>query len=225
MVSMLDSAPLLVIISIIVGYMFGSLPLAYRISRSRGVDIFSTGTGLAGATNVRRTLNVYVAAVVLLGDVGKGIMAIVCGRLLGVDDAWIILTAMATVVGHWHSVFTGFRGGDGLAVLGGLAIALFSVYGFIAAAAAAAVSLGAQRMPITSLLGIVFGYATLAALGYRYDLDPLLTLGMGVVSAMVLARAIRSNVAGRQQQEAEETPESESLLEGSSEGVTRGERR
>ena len=37
-----------------VGYLMGALPLADRLSRRSGVDIFRTGTGLAGATNVMR---------------------------------------------------------------------------------------------------------------------------------------------------------------------------
>ncbi len=190
---MLEST-LVLIIAMFVGYMFGALPLAYRMGRIQGVDIFAEGTGLAGATNVRRVLNVYAGAIVLLGDIGKGIMAIVCGRLLGVDDSWIILVGMAAVVGHWHSVFTGFRGGDGVALLGGITIAMFGGYGFIAAVVASAVTLAAQKTPITSLVGTVFGYIALVALAMAYDLDLRLALGVGALFAMVLARAIKSNL-------------------------------
>ena len=210
---MLESA-LALIISMFVGYMFGALPLAYRIGRIQGVDIFAEGTGLAGATNVRRVLNTYAGALVLLGDIGKGIMAIVCGRLLGVDDSWIILVGMAAVVGHWHSVFTGFRGGDGLATLGGITIALFLIPGFIAAVVASAVTLVAQKTPVTSLAGTVFGYITLAALGFAYELGLFpyeanlsLTLGVGALFAMVLARAFKSNLRLRRGQDFAEVSE------------------
>ena len=107
----MDSAPLLTI-SLLVGYLFGSLPLADRISRRHGVDIFASGTGLAGASNVRRSVGKYTAGVVLVGDLAKGVLAVISARVLGVNDAWIILVATATVVGHWHSVFAGFRGMD-----------------------------------------------------------------------------------------------------------------
>ena len=200
---MLESA-LVLIISMFVGYMFGALPVAYRIGRIQGVDIFAEGTGLAGATNVRRVLNTYAGAVVLLGDMGKGIMAIVCGRLLG----------MAAVVGHWHSVFTGFRGGDGLATLGGITIALFLIPGFIAVAAASAVTLVAQKTPVTSLVGTLSGYITLAALGFAYELGLFpyeanlsLTLGVGALFAMVLARAAKSNLRIRRGQDFVEVSE------------------
>jgi glycerol-3-phosphate acyltransferase PlsY len=210
---LLESA-LILIIAMFVGYMFGALPLAYRIGRIQGVDIFAEGTGLAGATNVRQVLNVYAGALVLLGDIGKGIMAIVCGRLLGVDDSWIILVGMAAVVGHWHSVFTGFRGGDGLATLGGITIALFLIPGFIAAVVASAVTLVAQKTPVTSLAGTVFGYITLVALGFAYELGLFpyeanlsLTLGVGALFAMVLARAFKSNLRLRRGQDFAEVSE------------------
>ena len=205
---MLEST-LVLIISMFVAYMFGALPLAYRMGRIRGVDIFAEGTGLAGATNVRRVLNVYAGAIVLLGDIGKGIMAIVCGRLLGVDDSWIILVGMAAVVGHWHSVFTGFRGGDGVALLGGITIALFGVHGFVAAVVASAITLAAQKTPVTSLIGTVFGYIALVALGLTYDLDTRLILGVGALFAMVIARAIKSNIRIRRARDFSEVIEDE----------------
>jgi acyl-phosphate glycerol 3-phosphate acyltransferase len=204
--ALMDSAPLLTI-SLLVGYLFGSLPLADRISRRRGVDIFASGTGLAGASNVRRSVGKYTAGVVLLGDLAKGVLAVISARVLGIDDAWIILVATATVVGHWHSVFAGFRGGDGLATLGGIVIALFPLYGLIAAVVATAVALGAQKAPYTSLMGIVFGYTTLAALGFAYELDLGLILGIGGLVALVLARATKSNLRRRRFEELEEYPD------------------
>ena len=121
---------------------------------------------------------------------------------------------MAAVVGHWHSVFTGFRGGDGLATLGGITIALFLIPGFIAAVVASAVTLVAQKTPVTSLAGTVFGYITLAALGFAYELGLFpyeanlsLTLGVGALFAMVLARAFKSNLRLRRGQDFAEVSE------------------
>ena len=44
------------LLAIAIGYVLGAIPVADRISRRLGVNIFSTGTGLAGASNVRRTV-------------------------------------------------------------------------------------------------------------------------------------------------------------------------
>ena len=154
----------------VIGYLLGALPIADRVSRRRGVDIFSSGTGLAGATNVRRQVGNVPSAIVVLGDFAKGVLAVVVADLLGVDkgSVWILLPAAAAIVGHWKSVFTGFRGGDALVTLGGIIIALFPIQGFISVAVAVAIALVAQRLPFSSLLNIVFGYLTLAILNYNY---------------------------------------------------------
>ena len=52
----------------VIAYIFGALPLADRVSRRRGVDVFSSGTGLAGATNVRRNVGFIPASLVVLGE-------------------------------------------------------------------------------------------------------------------------------------------------------------
>ena len=56
----------------IAGYLLGALPLAVQISRRLGVDILSTGTGLAGASNVLHSVGKVATVFVVLGDLGKG---------------------------------------------------------------------------------------------------------------------------------------------------------
>ena len=183
----------MIIISIVVGYLLGSLPIAERISRRGGIDIFSAGTRLAGASNVRREVGNRSAALVLAGDVGKGALAVISGQMLGVDGPWLLLPAGAAIVGHWNSVFTGFRGGDALATFAGIIIAMFPTYGIVGVAVAAIVSLGGQRIPYSSLLNIVLGYIALALMSFAYDGDRPLTFGCGVLAALVLAHAVRGH--------------------------------
>ena len=187
-----------------IGYLLGALPIADRVSRRRDVDIFSAGTGLAGATNVRRQVGNFPSAIVVLGDFGKGVLAVIVADLLGVDkgSVWILLPAAAAIIGHWKSIFTGFRGGDALVTLGGIIIALFPVTGFISVAIATIVAFSAQRLPFSSLLNVVFGYLALAIFNYFvFDGHTALTLGMGGLCAMVLAYAIRGHVERRRENE------------------------
>ena len=72
--SSVDLSMLLLVASI--SYVLGALPLADRVSRRRGVNIFHTGTGLAGSSNVLKTVGKVPAAIVFLGDMAKGIVAI-----------------------------------------------------------------------------------------------------------------------------------------------------
>ena len=179
----------ILLIATLIGYVLGALPIASFISRRHGVDIYSVGTGLTGASNVRRHVGNVPGGFVLLGDIGKGALAIIIAKLLGVSGLWLMIPAGASIIGHWRSVFTGFRGGDGLATLGGIIIAVFPVTGLAAVAVSMIISLGGQKMPYSSLLNVVFGYSTLMVLNITYFGDMVMTLGIGILSAMVLGYA------------------------------------
>ena len=183
------SIPVL-IVSIVTSYILGAVPLAENISRRNGVDIFSAGTGLAGASNVLKSVGKLPALIVFIGDLGKGALAVIVGDLLGLDGSWLVIPVFAAVVGHWKSVFLRFRGGDGLATLAGATLALFPIYGLISIIVASLVALGGQKMPYSSLLGVVFGYGTLVSLILAYDGNATLGLGIGGVAGLVLAYAL-----------------------------------
>ena len=189
----------MLLLSIVASYVLGALPLAEQISRRHGVDIFAAGTGLAGASNVRKSVGKWSGLLVLAGDVAKGSLAVLIARFLGVEGPWVLLAASAAIAGHWKSVFTGFKGGDGLATLGGVMLVVFPLHGLISVAIATLVSLGGQRMPYTSLLSIVFGYLTLAILNLAFLSDTALTLGIGGLAAMVLAYASFGHVRRRRE--------------------------
>lgn len=202
---MSGSLLLATILAVVIGYLLGSLPIAVLLSRRAGVDIFEVGTGLPGASNVMRNVGRAPAVLVLLGDMAKGALAVVVAKYLGVEESLLVLPAGAAVLGHWRSIFSRFRGGDGLATLGGTIVALFPIFGIIAVAVAMVVSLGGQKLPYTSLLGIVFGNATLALLNVAYEGRSVYmmgivdegnvatALGISGVSALVLAHALNGH--------------------------------
>ena len=190
------SAPTL-LLAVLGAYILGALPLADQLSRRYGVDIFSVGSGLAGASNVRRTVGRSPAVLVATGDLGKGSLAVLFAGLLGIEGPWIVVPAAAAIVGHWYSVFSGFRGGDGLATLGGVTIALFSIYGAVAVIVALLVSTGGQRISYSSLAGVVFAYAALVMATVAYEVDVVVVVGVGGLTAMVLARASLGHVNRR----------------------------
>lgn len=183
--------------AIIIAYVLGALPIAALISRRAGVDIFDVGTGLAGASNVKRYVGKYRGLTVGVLDLVKGLAALLVGALFGIDDAWIVLPALAAIFGHWNSVFTGFRGGDGLAILGGIMIGMFPVFGVIGVLVGVLVAFGGQRLPYTSLLSVVTGYASVAALVLNSNGDLRMALGLGGLSALVLARALLGHLRRR----------------------------
>ena len=182
-----------IILATLVAYLLGAIPIAAWVSRRRGVDIFNVGTGLPGASNVRRSVGNVSGGLVLIGDLAKGLLSIVVAKQMQVDGLWLLLPCLFMVVGHWKSIFTGFRGGDGIATLGGAMIALFPLNGFIAAVIASVVTLGGQKLPYTSLLGTVTGVVALICLaavnpmGVEQALQ--LAVGVGFIAALVLLHA------------------------------------
>lgn len=182
-----------IVFAILVGYILGALPLADRISRRRGIDIFSVGTGLAGASNVRKEAGSFSAVLVFLGDLAKGSLTVLCARILGVEGSWILIPITAALLGHWKSAFSNFRGGDGFATLGGACLILFSYLGLLSILISMLVQLGAQRMFYSSLFGVVIGYAALVALNIFFAGNLNLVLGFGGLISLALAHAINGH--------------------------------
>lgn len=107
-------------------YLIGSIPFSYLISRLKGVDIRTKGSGNVGATNVFRTLGPGVAAAALTGDLLKGVLAAWIGAAAG--GGWLVAAcAVAAVAGHCFPVFLGFRGGKGVATSAGVILYLFPI--------------------------------------------------------------------------------------------------
>lgn len=114
-----------VITGIITGYLLGSIPSAYIAGRlKKGVDIRQVGGGNMGALNAIRELGWTVGSLVLFVDLGKGILAVLIARWLGLSLPWILAAGFAAVVGHNWPVFLKFRGGKGGAAVMGVLLAL-----------------------------------------------------------------------------------------------------
>ncbi len=83
------------IIIAVVAYLLGNISTSYIVAkRIAGVDIRTQGSGNAGSTNVLRTLGKRAGAMTFLGDVLKGVMAVLisefAARLVGIDTfSWI----------------------------------------------------------------------------------------------------------------------------------------
>lgn len=107
-------------------YAFGSVDFAVLVSRARGVDIYSVGSGNPGASNVLRTMGRAPALAVLVGDFSKG--AIAAGVGLAVGDVTLASAAgFFAVLGHCFPVFHRFHGGKGMATTAGVMLVAFPV--------------------------------------------------------------------------------------------------
>ncbi len=116
---------------IILSYLLGSIPSAVIISRAfKGIDIREYGSKNAGFTNVYRVLGPLPAAIVLIIDIGKGIVAVLFLTQITLDPVALnlvslrILAAISVILGHVFPIFAGFKGGKGIGTALG---ALFSL--------------------------------------------------------------------------------------------------
>ena len=116
---------------IILSYLLGSIPSAIIISRAfKGIDIREYGSKNAGFTNVYRVLGPLPAAIVLIIDIGKGIVAVLFLTQITLDPVALnlvslrILAAISVMLGHVFPIFAGFKGGKGIGTALG---ALFSL--------------------------------------------------------------------------------------------------
>jgi len=113
------------ILSIIIGYLLGSIPTAYIVSRLRkGIDIRNVGSGNMGGANVMREIGAHEGVFVGLFDIAKGAVAILIAQALNIPELWVFGTGFAALVGHNFPVFAGFRGGRGSATIIGIFLVL-----------------------------------------------------------------------------------------------------
>jgi acyl phosphate:glycerol-3-phosphate acyltransferase len=108
------------LIAIAVGYLLGSIPFGYLLTRAAGLgDVRNVGSGNIGATNVLRTGHKGLAALTLLLDALKGTAAVLIGHWIGAAGGVAILASLlaglAAFLGHVFPVWLGFRGGKGVA--------------------------------------------------------------------------------------------------------------
>jgi acyl phosphate:glycerol-3-phosphate acyltransferase len=110
-------------------YLLGSLSFAVIVSKAMGLaDPKSYGSGNPGATNVLRSGNKKAAIFTLLGDMLKGVVAVLLAKYFaaqfGITTFGIAAVAVAVFLGHLFPVFFGFKGGKGVATAAGVLWAL-----------------------------------------------------------------------------------------------------
>ncbi|MDR1159109.1 MAG: glycerol-3-phosphate 1-O-acyltransferase PlsY [Syntrophomonadaceae bacterium] len=109
---------------IIIGYFIGNIPFSYiftKIFTQR--DIRMIGSGNVGATNAFRSGGNLVGILSLLADMLKGFVSAWVGLSLG-GELGALLASLAVVIGHCYPVFLKFKGGKGVASVGGIVIFL-----------------------------------------------------------------------------------------------------
>lgn len=179
----ITSPTLYLLLTAVLAYLLGSIPFGLVITRMLGLgDLRQIGSGNIGATNVLRTGSKGAALATLLLDAGKGGVAVLIARALLAEDAAQLAGLMA-FLGHLFPVWTGFRGGKGVATFLGTLIALAWPVGL---AACATWLVAAALLRISSAAALVAA-ASSAGWLFWFDEGRMLVL-VGVMTILIYVR-------------------------------------
>ncbi len=129
----------------LVCFLLGSIPFAVLAMTGTGVDIRRVGSGNPGFNNVLRVSKAR-AVLTLIGDVGKGALALWLVHRLGDSIGLRWLYGFATILGHCYSPFLKFNGGKGIATSGGVMLILFPAWAAVSVVFYALLRLTGSRL-------------------------------------------------------------------------------
>jgi acyl-phosphate glycerol 3-phosphate acyltransferase len=159
------------------GYLLGTAPsadVAGRLATGGPVDLRSRGSGNPGGVNAKRVLGRRVGHAVMAADIAKGIAACRLGAR-SAGDTGAHVAGVAAVLGHCYPLWSGFRGGKGIATSFGQCVATFPAYAPLDAAVATSVARipGLRRPALVSVAVSSTGWLLASHLWWRRELPNL----------------------------------------------------
>ncbi len=116
---------------LLAAYLLGSVSNALWIGKKfYNVDVREHGSKNAGATNVLRVLGWKASLPVFALDLLKGVLAVMLVKFTGLEHetegyvSFQIVLGMMAVLGHIFPIFSGFKGGKGVATMAGVVLAI-----------------------------------------------------------------------------------------------------
>tara|TARA_Y100000588_G_scaffold293424_1_gene313062 strand:- start:338 stop:946 length:609 start_codon:yes stop_codon:yes gene_type:complete len=184
----------MIIIVLILSFILGSLPFGYYlVLMFYKKNLLQAGSGKIGMTNVIRTTNIPLGMLVLICDVGKGILAFLLAQALVGSSLATVLAAVTVNIGHNWSIFLRFQGGRGVLTAAGsmlMMVPLATIIGGIIGLTVMAItkygSLG-SFVAITSALIVVIISTTLG------NYDPIY-LGYAIFKFCFLVYRHKDNI-------------------------------
>jgi len=202
-------------VGLVVAYLLGSTPTGYLVGKLlRGIDIREHGSKSTGATNVLRTLGKWPALVVLVGDVLKGVVAIIfahsfCPWLyaalsptpptasdFAIRVPWVVcLAGIAVLLGHSRSIWLNFTGGKSAATGLGVLLAMSWPVGLAAAMVFGIVLAMARIVSLSSMLAALTAIALVCGFEHPFAYR-LLVIGGGIYVIVRHRANIQRQLAG-----------------------------
>ncbi len=190
------------ILMAVIAYAIGSVNFSIILSKKiAGFDVREKGSGNAGTTNMLRSVGKGAAALTLVLDILKGIVAILIAKYLigniveGINVAILVqIAGFFVVLGHTFPMFFGFKGGKGIATALGVLLMSNPLIGVICLVFALAVMALTRMVSLGSIMAaVLFPVLTIfitenyIANGYNYII-------FGIAMAVLVIFNHRSNL-------------------------------
>jgi glycerol-3-phosphate acyltransferase PlsY len=172
---------LAIVLLVPVAWLLGTFPSAQLVTRGRGHDILSEGSGNPGASNVFRLFGWRAGALVLLLDFAKGAVAAGAGLAIG-GRVGAFALGVAAMVGHIVPLYR--KGGKGVATGAGVLIVLYPLVVAGLAVVWLVVARVFHKASLASLLVTVLFPIAVLVLGY----DKWEVAVLGALAVLVLVR-------------------------------------
>ena len=196
----MDRLTLLYILMGIIAYCLGSINFSIIISRKMaGFDVREKGSGNAGTTNMLRTVGKKAAAITLVCDVLKGVIAILLAYAFGkiVEDAnaplLIQIAGIAVIIGHTFPVFFGFKGGKGIATSLGILLMTNYEIGLISLIFALLVMALTKTVSIGSIMAAILFPVLTLVIHDKYLVGDNYVI-FGIIVALIVIYNHRENI-------------------------------
>ncbi len=205
------------IVIAMVGYLIGSVNLSIILSKLMGKgDIREQGSGNAGTTNTLRVLGKGPAALVLIFDICKAVIAILLAKgifaISGVEmftalgdtttfnvtyELGILLAALGAILGHNYPIYYGFKGGKGIATSLGALLMIEWQIGLVCLVFALVLMISSRMVSLGSicaaLLYPVLVWIMGSAFGTSFKARMIYTIFAVLVAALAIYRH-RTNI-------------------------------
>ena len=191
---------LLYVIVGIISYCLGSINFSIIFSKKMaGFDVREKGSGNAGTTNVLRTVGKKAAALTLICDILKGVVAILLALAFNkiVEDSngalMVQIAGIAVVLGHTFPIFFGFKGGKGVATSLGIIMLINYEIGLICLIFALLVMILTKTVSIGSIMAAILFPVLTLVIHDKYIIGDNYIV-FGIILALIVIYNHRSNI-------------------------------
>ena len=171
------------LLCVIISYLIGTFNPSYIVGVKKSINVKEKGSKNAGASNALILFGKVVGVVCALLDIGKACLAIaLCRKIFSGLSYVFAIAGTSCIIGHIFPFYLKFKGGKGLACLGGVVLMFDFRYFLLLLAAELVIALATDYIcfvPITASVIFPVSYGIL-----RGDVIGALILGMGMSLAM-----------------------------------------